>query len=377
MGQFELTPEQEQLRALARDVSEEFRDRSTSWEASGEFPWQNMSRLAETGLLGASVPEQYGGGGGTWLDAALVLEQIGRTCYVTAMAALGELGVQTRVIAAYGSESVRERHLPEVARGEAICAICITEPDTGSDLKAMRTTARDDGDHVVVTGHKTLISRADVAAVFVVFCKIKGASGADEVGAVVVEKGMPGLTVGQTFQTLGGDTLHEVSFDECRVPADNVLARDDGLRRMLSMFNGQRCLNASVSLGIAQGAQDLAVDHAKNRRQGGRPIGEHQGLGWLLADNEVAIEAARLLIWRATARAGQGFPERHEASLAKLFANEMALRVTDTALQVFGGHGWTKEMPVERYLRWARYGPLGGGTPQIQRNGIARHLLRP
>jgi len=146
---------------------------------------------------------------------------------------------------------------------------------------------------------------------------------------------------------------------------------------MLRAFNGQRCLNAAISIGIAQGAQDAAVEHAKTRVQGGRPIGRYQGIGWMLADNAIDIEAARLLVYRAAARAGAGFPSRYEAAIAKTFANEMALRVTDRAMQIFGGHGWAEEVGIERYVRWARYGPLGGGTPQIQRNGIARELLGP
>jgi alkylation response protein AidB-like acyl-CoA dehydrogenase len=157
---------------------------------------------------------------------------------------------------------------------------------------------------------------------------------------------------------------------------ENVLVREDGLRRMLTAFNGQRCLNGSISIGIAQGAQDAAIDYALQRPQGGIPIADYQGIQWMLADNEIQIEAARLLIWRAAAAVARGFPTRYHSALAKTFANEMALRVTDTAMQIFGGHGYLREMPPERFLRWARYGPLGGGTPQIQRNGIARELLR-
>lgn len=373
-SQFELLPEQRQTRELAREVAEAFRDRATTWERSGEFPWPNIKRLTETGLLGISVPERYGGGGGSWLDAALVLEEVGRCCYVTAMAALGELGVQTRALAAYGTDVVKDRYLPGVASGELMCAIGITEPDAGSDVGAITTVAEDDGDHVVVSGRKTLMSRADVARIFVTFARFGRGSGADDVGAVVIDRDTPGLEVRQTFETLGGDGLHEVSFDGCRVPHDHVLVREDGLRRMLSAFNGQRCLNAAISVGIAQGAQDVALEYAQQRRQGGRPIGHHQGIGWMLADNAVKIEAARLLVWRAAAM-GE-FPTRYEASVAKVFANEMALGVTDSVLQIFGGHGWIREMPAERYLRWARYGPLGGGTPQVQRNGIARQLLR-
>lgn len=376
-GAFSLTDEQHEIRELARRVSQEnFLARSLEWEESQEFPWSNVRLLAETGLLGATIPSEYGGSGGSWLEAALILEQVARACYVTAMAALGELGVQTQAIRTYGSEEQKSRFLPKVAAGELVCAVAITEPDAGSDIWAMRTTATDDGGAVVLNGAKAFCSRADVAGLFVVYVRWSDEPGSRPIGAVLVERGTPGFSVLRGSATLGGERLYDLAFDDCRIPPENVLAREDGFRRMLTAFNGQRCLNASISVGIAQGAQDAAVAYAKERRQGGRLLAEHQGIQWMLADNEIEIQAARQLVWRAAAGGTGGFPSRHEAAIAKVFANEMALRVTDRALQVFGGHGWLRDLPAERYLRWARYGPLGGGTPQIQRNAIARELLR-
>jgi alkylation response protein AidB-like acyl-CoA dehydrogenase len=256
-----------------------------------------------------------------------------------------------------------------------ICAIAITEPDTGSDIGNMRTTARDDGDDVIINGTKTLISRGDAAELFVLYVRFGDDPGTKPIGAVLVEAGTPGFRVTGRFNTLGREGLFELAFDDCRVPKENILVREDGFRKMLQIFNGQRCLNASISIGIAQGAQDAAIAYSKERVQGGRPICAYQGIQWMLADNAIEIEAARALVWRAAARAGGGSPSRSDAAIAKVFSNEMALRVTDRVLQIYGGHGWIEEMPAERYLRWARYGPLGGGTPQIQRNGIARELL--
>ena len=360
---------------MARKTAEtEFREHTLTWERDATFPWRNMRILAERGLLGATIPVEYGGGGGDWLDAAVILEELGRCCYTTAMAALGELGVQTRAIGSYGTEAQKQKYLPKVADGTLICSICITEPDVGSDIKAMTTTATVSGDHVTISGTKTLISRADVAGLFVVYVRFADTGG---IGAVLVERETPGLAVGPPFATLGREGLYEVRFEDVRVSVDSILVRDDGFRKMLRAFNGQRCLNAAISIGIAQGAQDAAVEHAKTRSQGGRPIGRYQGIGWMLADNAIDIEAARLLVYRAAACAGAGFPSRYEAAIAKTFANEMALRVTDRAMQIFGGHGWAEDVGIERYVRWARYGPLGGGTPQIQRNGIAREILGP
>jgi alkylation response protein AidB-like acyl-CoA dehydrogenase len=377
-GRYELSAEQASIRALARKVAEaSFRGRAMEWEENGTFPWPNVKLLAETGLLGATIPTQYGGAGGSWLDAAVILEEIGRCCYVTAMAALGELGVQSQAIAVYGTDYQKNKYLPLVATGALVCAICITEPDVGSDIGSLKTTARRSSGGWVINGEKTLISRADVAGLFMVYVRFGEDRSDRAIGAVLIESDSPGLIVGQKFKTLGGDALFEVSFHDCQIDEQQVLVKDDGFRLMLSAFNGQRCLNAAISIGIAQGAHDAAIAYARSRVQGGKPISAYQGIQWMLADNAIQIEAARLLVHRAAALAGSGFPSRYEAAIAKVFANEMALRVTDSAMQIFGGHGWTKEMPAERYVRWARYGPLGGGTPQIQRNGIARHLLGP
>jgi alkylation response protein AidB-like acyl-CoA dehydrogenase len=375
-NQFQLDDDQLALRALARDTSErEFRSRALDWEHNAEFPWRNIKLLAERGLLGIALPEEYGGGGGTWAHAAIVLEEVGRCCYTTAMAALGEIGVQTQAIVAYGTEAQRRKYLPAVAVGNLICAVCITEPDSGSDVAAMRTTVRQDGDDFVLNGQKTLISRADVAGLFLVYTRFADDSGERPIGAVLVDGDTPGVRVTERFTTLGREGLYGVVFEDCRIPAENVLVRGDGFRKMLSAFNGQRCLNASISVGIAQGAQDAALAYVKQRVAGGKLLGAHQGIRWILADNAIQIEAARLLVQKAAAQAGGGFPSRYDSAVAKTFANEMALKVTDNVMQIFGGHGWTEEVPAERYLRWARYGPLGGGTPHIQRNGIARHLL--
>jgi alkylation response protein AidB-like acyl-CoA dehydrogenase len=373
---FTLSSEQQEIRRLVRDIAENhFAPTALVWEENGEFPWANIHTLAQSGVLGVTIPTEFGGAGGSWLEAAVVLEEIGRCCYITAMAVLGEIGVQSQAILLYGTPDQKQRYLPSIASGELICAICITEPDTGSDLKAMRTAAVATDTDLIINGHKTLISRADVAGLFLVYVKFAGAEAGDGIGAVLVDRDTPGLEVGQRFQTLGGDGLFEVHFHDCHVDRDQVLVREDGMRRMLAAFNGQRCLNAAISVGIAQGAQDHAIAYAKARSQGGQPIADYQGIQWMLADNAIQIEAARLLVHRAAAGGAGSSPTRYEAAVAKTYANEMALRVTDSALQIFGGHGWTREMPAERYVRWARYGALGGGTPQIQRNGIAQHLL--
>ena len=375
--QYELTARQEEIRLATRQIAEEhFRPQALRWERTGEFPKENLRLLAEAGLLGMSVPTEYGGGGGSWLEAAVILEEVARTCYTTAMAALGELGVQTRALAAYGTLEAKQRFLPRIADGSLVCSICITEPDTGSDLRALSTRAESQAGGYVVNGTKALISRGDVSDLFLVYVRFDDQPGAAGVGAVIIERSTPGFSASEPHETLGGESLYDLHFEDCRIPAENVLVPAGGLSQMLTAFNGQRTLNAAISVGLAQGAQDAAIQYSKQRVQGGRPIGDYQGIGWMMADNAIQIEAARLLVRRAAARAGAGFPSRFEAAVAKTHANEMALTVTDSVMQIHGGHGWLRSLPAERYLRWARYGPLGGGTPQIQRNGIARHLLK-
>ena len=373
---FRLSDEQQAMRAMVREVAErELKPRALEWERSGEFPAPNMKLLGELGILGLSIPEEYGGAGGTWLDAAIALEEIGRCCYVTAMAVLGEVGVQSQAIVTFGTEEQKRKFLPRIARGELICAICITEPEAGSDAGSMTTRADEVDGYFVVNGTKAFISRGDVAELFLTYVRFGDVPGTRGVGALLIERDTPGFKVGKGENTLGGERLFELQFEDARVPRENLLVREDGFKKLMGAFNGQRCLNAAICVGIAQGALDEAIAYAQQRRQFGRPIGDFQGLRWVLADMAVEIEAARLLIWRAASNTDRGLPDQYEAGVAKLFANEMALRVTDKAMQIFGGHGYLKSMPPERYLRWARYGGLGGGTPHIQRNIIAARLL--
>jgi len=373
---FRLTEDQQALQALVREVSQkELKPLARRWDETHDFPWESIRKLAEVGVMGLTIPEEYGGLGGSWMEATLAIEEISRSCYQTAMAVLGEFGVQSQAIVHYGTSEQKRRYLPGVADGTAILAICMTEPEAGSDAGNVQTRADADGDGYRIRGQKVLISRADVADVFLTYVRFGGIQGSRGVGAVLIAKGTPGLGVDTGEETLGGERLFSVFFDGCRIPAENVLVKEDGFKKMMSAFNGQRCLNAAITLGQAQGAFDEALAYAKERQQFGRPIAQFQGIQWMLADMAIELDAARLLIYRAASNAGRGLPNQVEAAMAKTFANEMAIRVTNQALQLFGGHGYLKSMPVERYLRGARFGALGGGTPQIQRNIIARHLV--
>jgi alkylation response protein AidB-like acyl-CoA dehydrogenase len=374
-----LSDAQRDLSRRVRELAEtSFAPRALEWERTGSFPADNIRLLAAAGILGTAVPAEYGGAGGSWLDSAVVLEEIARTCYVTAMATLGELGVQSRSIAAFADDALRASLLPRIARGEIVCSICITEADAGSDVGSVATRAVPADGGYRLTGTKSLISRLDVVDVMLVATRFgRGtAGGIGDVGFLVVERDSPRITISEGKQTLGGERLFDLSLDGVFVPEANVLVGAGGFKKMITAFNGQRCLNAAISIGIAQGALDSALDRAAQRQQFGHPIADFQGLRWMLADCAIEIEAARALVHRAAWNGGQPFPNRYDSAVAKVFANEMSLRVTDRVVQVFGGHGYLRDMPAERYLRWARYGALGGGTPQVLRDGIAGELYR-
>jgi alkylation response protein AidB-like acyl-CoA dehydrogenase len=369
-----LTEEQrrivETVRALAQD---KFRGRAERW-LDGTFPWENLRELAELGILGMAVPEEYGGLGLPVFETALVLEEIAKVCYVTAMAVLGEVGVQTRILAHYAPASLRQKILPKVCAGEAILAICMTEPDAGTDVANYRTNAVIEGDRVRLRGVKTLISRADEAAVFVVFSRIDGRPGREGIGCILVERDTPGFSVAARYHTMGGENLAEIRFDDCDLPLENLAIREDGFRKLLSAFNTQRCLNPAISLGLAEGAFDEAVRYTRNRTVFGKTIASFQGQQWKLADMYMQIEAARGLLYRACATANP-FPDPFMAATAKVFCNEMALKVTSDAVQMHGGYGFTDAFPVSRFYRGARYGTLGGGASETLRDLIGKRIV--
>jgi alkylation response protein AidB-like acyl-CoA dehydrogenase len=369
-----LSEDQRRIVGVVRELTQgEFKPRGLKY-MDGSFPWENMRRLAEIGVLGMAVPEQFGGLGLTVLDTALVLEEIAKGCYVTSMAVLGEVGVQTRIIATYAPDAIKQRILPAVCSGEAILAICMTEPDAGTDVANYRTNVDIAGATARLTGVKTLISRAEEARLFVVFARVDRTPGRDGIGCVLIERNTPGLAVTGRFHTMGGEFLHEVRFDNCEVPAENVVLRQDGFRKLLTAFNTQRCLNPSISLGLAEGAFDESVTYLRERTAFGRPIGEFQGLRWKLADMFRDIEAGRGLLYRACASADP-FPDALLAATAKLYCNDMAVRVTGEAVQIHGGYGFTDEYLVSRLYRGARYGSLGGGTAETLRDLIGKRLL--
>jgi alkylation response protein AidB-like acyl-CoA dehydrogenase len=290
------------------------------------------------------------------------------------MATLGEAGVQTRVIATYAPEDIKRRILPKVCTGECLLAICMTEPHAGTDVANYRTNASVRNDRVVLNGTKTLISRAAEAGMFVVFTRIDGRPGRDGIGCILVEAGTPGFAVTGTYHTMGGENLHEVQFNDCELPLENLVIREDGFRKLLTAFNTQRCLNPSISLGLAEGAFDETVAYVRERQIFGKPLSASQGVQWKLADMFKDIEAGRGLLYRACATADP-FPDPTLSAIAKVFCNEMSIRVTSEAVQLHGGYGYTDEYLVSRLYRGARYGSIGGGASETLRDLIGRKIV--
>jgi len=359
------------VRQLSRDM--DFRGNSIKY-MDGTYPWENLNALAKIGVLGMSIPEEYGGSNLTVFDTSLVIEEVAKGCYATAMGLMGMVGVQTRAIVAYAPEVMKRQILPKVASGEVHLAVCMTEPHAGTDVPNYKTNTVIKGDKAVVNGVKTLISRAKEATWFVVFTRINGTPGRDGIGCVLVNRDTPGFEVTALYHTMGGENLAEIRFDNCEVPVENVILHEGGFKKLLTAFNTQRCLNPSVSLGMAEAAFEEAVKYVRERTIRGQPIANFQGIQWKLAEMYRDIEAGRSLLWRAALTANP-FPDPHEAAIAKMFVNEMAIRVSSEALQVHGGYGFTDEYPISRIYRGVRYGTLGGGATEALKDLVGKKLV--
>jgi len=370
---FTLTDEQELIRRTAGEIAEEhFAEDAFTWD--GAIPRDNVEVLADQGLLGISLPEEYGGGGYDVLEVLLAQEAVGRVCPDTAHVLSRSSMGPPRVIAELGSERLKEKYLPGVTAGESIISIAMSESEAGSDAGAMQATAREDGDEVVLNGHKMWVTKGEYADAFLVYARFADTG---NVGAVVVDADSPGLTVEDGYENMAGHQQSVLRFDDCRIPVENELAvGEDAFKDLLREFNVERCHNAMMCVACGLNAFDRALDHAGSREQFGQPIGDFQAIEHKLADMAIQLEAARLLTYRVAATARGGTADRTEASIAKVFANEAGQEVVDEALQIHGAMGYTKESPIEYLYRWVRGWRIAGGTVEIHRNTIAEQLKK-
>jgi butyryl-CoA dehydrogenase len=378
---FQLTQEQKMVQEMVRGFAEkEVRSVASEMDRRGEFPHELVKKLADLGLMGAFIASKYGGSGMDLVSYVLAMEEISK-----AWASLGVImtvnnSLVCEPIDRFGTEAQKQRYLVPLARGEKLGCYALTEPGAGSDAGSIKTHAQKDKGGYTLNGTKIFITngqQADIAIVYAVTAPERGKHG---ISAFLVEKSMPGFTVGKLEDKMGlrsSDTA-ELIFQDCRVPAENLLGvENEGFRVALSTLDGGRIGIASQSLGIAQACLEEATRYAKERHQFGRPIGEFEAIRFMLADMAMEIQAARLLTYRAAHLRQKGQKVTLQAAQAKLLASEMANRVAYQAVQIFGGYGYIKEFPVERYYRDARITTLYEGTSEIQRLVIARELLKP
>jgi butyryl-CoA dehydrogenase len=377
---FLLTEEQRRLKALVRDLAEkEFAPKAAGWDETGEVDLGEIAvRLRDVGLLGMTIPEEYGGSGRPFLDFILALEELARVAYPPAFVLLSTCSGPVSIIQRLGSDAQRRRWLPPLVRGEMFCAVGMTEANAGSAASDVETTATLDGDAYVLDGSKLFVGGGGHVEIYVIFARFGGVPGPRGVGALVLEKGTPGFEFGQQIPFMGtrGIPRRELLFNRCRVPRAGVLVSEGGFARLMNDFNFERIHNATLSLGFAQGAFEQACAYVKQRRQFGRELCEFQGVQWMIADMATELEAARLLIYRAAANAdATGRADPLETSLAKRYASEAGIRVCDTALQLHGAYGYSKEFPLERFYRDARGIAIATGTVEIHKNNIASRVL--
>jgi len=376
---FELTAEQELARRTAREFAEgEIGPVIARFDEAEEFPAELVGKLGALGFLGALFPVEYGGAGLDYVAYALVVEELSRIDGSIGITMWAHNSLCTNHIYSFGTEAQRQRYVPPLARGEILGAWGLTEPGSGSDAAAMRTRAVETDDAFVLDGTKAFITNGSVAGTAVVMAKTDPAAGGHGVSAFILERGMPGFRAGQRYKKLGfhaSDTA-ELVLEAVRVPKANLVGeRNRAFQDTKKVLEGGRIAMAAMSVGIAQGALDLAVRYARERQAFGQPIGQFQGIRAMLADLATEIEAARLLTLRAAYGKDRGRPVMREASMAKVFASEVAVRCATKAVQVHGGYGYTREFPVERFYRDAKLCEIGEGTSEVQRMVIARSLL--
>lgn len=377
---FKLTDEQIMIQSMVRDFSHNvvavtagLRDKTK------EFPADNLAKMASLGLMGMMVPQKYGGAGTDTISYILALSEIAYCCASTAVVMSVHNSIVCESIVKYATEMQKNKYFPLLTSGKIIGAFALTEPQAGSDPAAQRTSAVRKGDHYIINGTKRFITSGKNCGLVIVTAKTEPSKGYKGISAFIVEKNTEGLIVGREEDKMGlraSDTT-DLIFEDCRVPAENMLGKEgDGFRIAMTGLDGGRIGIAAQSVGVAQAALDTAVEYAKERDQFGQKISKFQGLRWMIADMATQIEAARQLMFSAAAIKDRGENFSKEASMAKLFASEMVNGVTEKALQIHGGYGFTKEYSIERMYRDARVFTIYEGTSEIQRTVISNHIIK-
>jgi alkylation response protein AidB-like acyl-CoA dehydrogenase len=377
---FDFSEHHRLLRQSVRDFARaEIRPHAQRWDKEERFPVEVVPKLAQMGLLGIRIPEKYGGSGMDTTAYAICVEEIARVDGSLALTVASHNGLGTGHVLAFGSEAQKRRYLPKAASGEWLAAWALTEPGSGSDAAALRTSARREGDGWILDGTKTFITQGSVGG----FCVTLARTNADApkqrgITAFLVDRGTPGFSASKHLLKLGcraSDTA-ELTFEGVRLADSQVLGQvDEGFANTMRILDGGRISIAAMAIGLGYGALDMALHYARDRQAFGKPIAEFQAIQWMLADAKVELDAAALLTYRAASLADARKRYSKEAAMAKLFASEAATRACNSAMQVHGGYGYVREYDIERHLRDAKLCEIGEGTSEVQRMVIAKHVL--
>ncbi len=371
---------QEMIAKMVRDFGKkEMEPKKMEWDESQEFPIALFKKLGELGLMGVLVPTQYGGAGFGYLEYVTVIEEISKIDGSIGLSVAAHNSLCTNHILQFGSEEQKQKYLPKLATAEWIGAWGLTEPGTGSDAGNMKTVALKDGDHFIINGSKNFITHGRSGDVVVVIVRTGETGDSHGMTSLIVEKGTPGFTSGKKENKLGmrASETAELVFSDCRVHKSQIMgAVGDGFIQSLKVLDGGRISIAALGLGIAQGAFDAALKYSKERHQFNKPIATFQGIAFKLADMATKIEAGRLITFNAAQRKNAGLSVSKESAMAKLFTSELAVEVSNEAVQIFGGYGYTKDFPAEKYFRDAKLCTIGEGTSEIQKLVISRAILK-
>jgi alkylation response protein AidB-like acyl-CoA dehydrogenase len=377
---FKLSPEHEMFRQTVHEFAQnEIAPRALEVDQTHEFPWDNIKKMADLGLMGVPFPEEYGGAGGDTLMYAMAVEEISRACGSTGITLAAHVSLGTTPFYMFGTPEQKERYLKPLASGQKLGAFGLSEATAGSDAAGTRTTAVLDGNEWVINGSKNWITSGSIADTVVFTAMTDKSKGANGISSFIVEKGTPGFQYGKNEKKMGlrGSVTSQLFFDNLRLPKENILGQpNDGFKQFMQILDGGRISIGAMALGLAQAAYDAALAYSKERKQFNRPISDFQAIQFKLADMATQLDAARLLIYRSAWLKDQHKPFGKEAAMAKLFASEVGERICHAAIQIHGGYGYVEEYHVERYYRDIRLCEIGEGTSEIQRIVIARHLLR-
>ena len=376
---FNYNENQQMIAQMIRDFGEkEIRPNLMKWDESQEFPIEVFRKLGELGLMGVLVPTEYGGSGFSYFEYITAISEISKICGSIGLSVAAHNSLCTGHILTFGNEEQKKKYLPKLATAEHIGAWALTEPNTGSDAMRMKCTAKKEGDDWVINGTKCWITHGITGDVVVVIARTGELLDSRGMTAFVVERNNPGLKAGKKEDKLGmrASETAEVIFEDCRVPEENVLGEvGDGFVQAMKILDGGRISIASLGLGIAKGAYEASVQYSKEREQFGKPISKFQAIAFKLADMATEIEAAEMLVYQAADKKNRGEKMTKESAMAKYYASEVAVRTSTEAVQIFGGYGYTKEFPVEKFYRDSKLCTIGEGTSEIQKLVISREIL--